>query len=238
MEHETPRPVVNVVIVEDDAGVRDILCASIAREPGLKLGAALSSVTEALEWLQAHQPDVLLTDLGLPDGSGIEIIRQCVSLYPQCDIMVITMFGDEKNVLASIDAGALGYILKDTGDLDVPRFIEDLRNGGSPMSPLVARKLLARHQVVAAPVPPPLGGVSPAGMAALTLRELESLDLIARGYTYAEVAKLLGVSMGTVQTHVKHIYHKLSVHSRSEAVFEAHKLGLFRPGLRTPGGGD
>ena len=139
----------------------------------------------------------------------------------------ITMFGDEKNVLAAIEAGAVGYILKDSGHLDVARFIADLRQGGSPMSPLVARKLLTRAQPPSRPAP----NAPAAEPIKLTPRELEALDLIARGYTYGEIATLLGVSVNTVQTHIKNTYAKLAVRSRGEAVFEAHKLGLLRPGL-------
>lgn len=224
---------INVAVVEDDAVVRELLCRSISTDPNLKLAAELGSVRQALAWLASNKPDVLLTDLGLPDGSGIDVIRYCAAAHPQCDIMVITMFGDEKNVIASIDAGALGYILKDSDEIDVARFIEDLRNGGSPMSPLVARKLLARHS--AKPVMRQSSvSVNATGDAGLSTRELDTLDLIARGYTYAEISKLLLVSVNTVQTHVKHIYSKLSVHSRGEAVFEAHKLGLLQSGLLAP----
>ncbi|MBK6649412.1 MAG: response regulator transcription factor [Betaproteobacteria bacterium] len=225
---------VNVVVVEDDPVVRGLLCDSISAASGLSLNAALATKKAALDWLAAHQPDVLLTDLGLPDGSGIDVIRYCAATHPECDIMVITMFGDEKNVIASIDAGALGYILKDSDEIDVAQFVDDLRNGGSPMSPLVARKLLARHSR-GAPAPDQVPREIPvSNEVSLSERELDTLDLIARGYTYAEISKLLGVSVNTVQTHVKHIYSKLSVHSRGEAVFEAHKLGLLRAGLLQP----
>ena len=230
MENSLNSALLRVLVVEDDTTVRDLLCASIEAESGLQLCAALDCVTDAIAWLSSHPLDILLTDLGLPDGSGIEVISACAALHPDADILVITMFGDEKNVLASIDAGAVGYILKDAGDLNVARFIEDLRNGGSPMSPLVARKLLARHQqstVRTTDRYTASRGVS----VNLTARELESLDLIARGYTYAEIAKLLDLSISTVQTHVKNLYAKLSVHSRGEAVFEAHKLGLLKAGL-------
>lgn len=224
---------VKVVVVEDDRAVRDLLCASIETDPGLHLCAALASVADAINWLTSHPLDILLTDLGLPDGSGIDVIKSCAALHPAADVLVITMFGDEKNVLASIDAGAVGYILKDASELNVARFITDLRNGGSPMSPLVARKLLARHKNSTERVTDRHNGPVGANVF-LTSRELESLDLIARGYTYAEIARLLDLSISTVQTHVKHLYVKLAVHSRGEAVFEAHKLGLLKAGLLTP----
>jgi DNA-binding NarL/FixJ family response regulator len=186
-----------------------------------------------MAWLKLQAVDVMLVDLGLPDGSGIDVIEMCARLHPQCDIMVITMFGDEKNVLAAIDAGAVGYVLKDTDELDVAQFIFDLRQGGSPMSPLVARKLLSRAQRPKSPSSPQTA-TTPTAVSGLTATELKTLDLIARGYSYAEIGALQSVSINTVQTHVKRLFCKLSVHSRGEAVFEAHKLGLLKAGLLSP----
>lgn len=219
-----------VVIVEDDQRARAHLCAAIDGQPGLTLAASFERAQPAIAWLGANRADVLLTDLGLPDGSGIDVIRVCAARHPSCDIMVVTMFGDEKNVLASIEAGASGYLLKDADQLDVLRGIMELRAGGSPMSPMIARKVLLRARVGELPV-----GVTArpdsTNLNSLTRRETETLDLIARGYTYGEVAQLLAISVGTVQTHIKSIYGKLAVHSRSEAVFEAHQLGLLQAGL-------
>jgi DNA-binding NarL/FixJ family response regulator len=234
MLSERQEPGLSIAVVEDDAPLRETLCAAINAQPGMQVTAAWGTLAEALAWLAGHPVDVLLTDLGLPDGSGIDLIRACAATHPRCDIMVITMFGDEKNVLASIEAGAVGYILKDADQLDVARFIADLRQGGSPMSPLVARKLLLRAQ----PAPPVQASAAHAPAATeairLTPREQEALDLIARGYTYGEIASLLAVSVNTVQTHIKNTYAKLSVHSRSEAVFEAQKMGLLQGGLLKP----
>jgi len=231
MLSQSQEPGLSIAVVEDDAPLRETLCAAINAQPGMQVTAALGSLADALAWLADHPVDVLLTDLGLPDGSGIDLIKACTATHPRCDIMVITMFGDEKNVLASIEAGAVGYILKDADQLDVARFIADLRQGGSPMSPLVARKLLLRAQPASGMQAAP---VSVAAVIRLTPREQEALDLIARGYTYGEIASLLAVSVNTVQTHIKNTYAKLSVHSRSEAVFEAQKMGLLQGGLMQP----
>lgn len=220
-----------VVIVEDDDRTRENLCAAVAATTGFSLTAAFDCALPAIAWLEQNQADIVLTDLGLPDGSGIDVIRATAARWPDCHIMVITMFGDEKNVLSSIEAGAIGYILKDGDQLDVPRAMRDLRNGGSPMSPLIARKVLARA-VRDSPSGNTATSCKPANTIELmTKREAETLDLIARGYTYAEVANLLSVSLSTVQTHIRGIYGKLAVHSRGEAVFEAHKLGLLQNGL-------
>jgi DNA-binding NarL/FixJ family response regulator len=219
-----------VVIVEADRRTLAHLCAAIQGQPQLVLAACFEQAQPAIDWLDSHPVDVLLTDLGLPDGSGIDVIHACAARHPRCDIMVITMFGDEKNVLASIEAGASGYLLKDADRLDVVRAIIELRAGGSPMSPLIARKVLLRARTSEAGAEPYRPGM-PADLISLTAREAETLDLIARGYTYGEVAQLLSVTVGTVQTHIKSIYGKLAVHSRGEAVFEAHKLGLLQTGL-------
>lgn len=227
----------SVLVVEDDPSTRDAICAGIAAQIGMAVDASFGSIAPAITWLTDNTPDVLLVDLGLPDGSGIEVIEMCANRHPQCDIMVITMFGDEKNVLAAVDAGALGYILKDTDELDVAQFVLDLRQGGSPMSPLVARKLLSRAQRPKMDDGPKTQQNPPHASDAtkMTATELKTLDLIARGYSYGEIATLHAVSVNTVQTHVKRIFSKLSVHSRGEAVFEAHKLGLLRTGLLSPG---
>jgi DNA-binding NarL/FixJ family response regulator len=222
-----------VVIVEDDRRTRAHLCAAIQGQPELALAACFEQAQPAIAWLDSHPVDVLLTDLGLPDGSGIDVITACAARHPCCAIMVITMFGDEKNVLASIEAGASGYLLKDADRLDVVRAILELRAGGSPMSPLIARKVLLRARTREAAAETPAPGLRD-GLISLTGRESETLDLIARGYTYGEVAQLLSVTVGTVQTHIKSIYGKLAVHSRGEAVFEAHKLGLLQTGLLRP----
>ena len=227
MSQDTPDVPISVLIVEDDAVTRKSLSLAIESEPSLRLVAALDSVKPALEWLDTQAVDVLLTDLGLPDGSGLDIILACAQRYPECDIMVITMSSDEANVLACIEAGAAGYVLKDAGRLDVVRAVLDLRAGGSPMSPAIARMVLARVRG---------GKTAPATLeennvvATLTKREAAILDLISRGDSYGEVARLLSVSVGTVQTHIKNIYGKLSVHSRGEAVFEAHRRGLLKMG--------
>ncbi|WP_199710672.1 response regulator [Noviherbaspirillum cavernae] len=226
MLEETSREPIGVLVVEDDAVTRRMLCLAIEKAPALKLLAEFDSVKPALNWLENRTVDVLLTDLGLPDGSGIDIIKACATQHPDCDIMVITISSDETSVLACIEAGASGYVLKDSGAMDVARAVLDLRAGGAPMSPTIARMVLAKVRDVKRPVPP--AAPENASPASLTKRESAILDLIARGDSYGEVAKILSVSVGTVQTHIKNIYGKLAVHSRGEAVFEAHRRGLLQ----------
>lgn len=225
MPHPSLHHPARVVVVEDDIRTLNNLCAAINAEDDFVLAASFSRAQPALAWLDTNPVDVLLTDLGLPDGSGIDVIRRCTATQKACDILVITMFGDEKNVLSSIEAGAAGYILKDADHVDVGRAMRDLRAGGSPMSPLIARKVLTRALQNETPADPP-SATAASNKVTLTKRETDTLNLIARGYTYDEAAQLLSVSLSTIQTHVKGIYGKLAVNSRSEAVFEAHKMGL------------
>lgn len=223
----------SVMIVEDDAVTRKMLSLAVESAPQFELIAQFDSVKPALAWFETGTVDILLTDLGLPDGSGIQIIHECVRRCPKCDIMVITMASDDDNILACIEAGASGYVLKDAGKLDVVRALLELRAGGSPISPIIARKVLARMRDAKRS---PTATVSGAGAAiSLTKREAAILDLIARGDSYGEAAKTLMVSVGTVQTHIKNIYDKLSVHSRGEAVYEAHRRGLLQ--FEAPGKG-
>ena len=231
MAQSIHRPAARVVIVEDDFHTLSHLRTAIESESEFTLVAAFDKALPAIAWLKSNPADVLLTDLGLPDGSGIDVIRACVAYNKGCDIMVITMFGDERNILASIEAGAVGYILKDVESLDIKRAMQDLRAGGSPMTPLIARKVLTRARLNDAPAAPVEHSRSALAQVTLTSKETSLLNLIARGYTYEETARLLGVSLSTVQTHIKSIYGKLAVNSRSEAVFEAHKLGLLQGGM-------
>lgn len=228
MLQETSRAPVGVLIVEDDAVTRKTLCLAIESDPALKLLEAFDSVQPALAWLESASPDVLMTDLGLPDGSGIDIIHACSSRHPNTDIMVVTMMSDEVNVLACIEAGASGYVLKDAGKMDIARAVLDLRAGGAPMSPAIARMVLAKVRDGKKPAAAHV--VQNNDATALTKREAAILDLIAQGESYGDVAKTLSVSVGTVQTHIKNIYGKLAVHSRGEAVYEAHRRGLLQIG--------
>lgn len=227
-----------VLVVEDDPPMREFFAASVARCAGLQLVGAVGSVGEARAWLDndANIVDVLLTDLGLPDGSGLEVIRHATRLHPRCEPLVISLFGDEDNVLASIEAGALGYIHKDSAPDDIAQTILEMKDGASPISPMIARKVLSKY---ASSRPRPdetpaasdrTGDVRPAPeIPLLSPREQEVLVLIARGFSYAEIARLQTVSVHTVQTHIKNLYAKLSVHSKNEAVFEASRLGLLPP---------
>jgi DNA-binding NarL/FixJ family response regulator len=180
MSHqELPVPT-RVLIVEDDNVTRRLLSLAVESEPALQLVAAFGSVEPTIAWLETGSVDILLTDLGLPDGSGIDIIRACVQHCPACDIMVITVSSDEDKILACIEAGASGYILKDAGRREIVRALLELRAGGSPISPLIARKVLARMRVTEKTAMPSSEAEDLAEIV-LTTREAAILDLIARG---------------------------------------------------------
>lgn len=226
-----------VALVEDDPGLRGRLAEAVVSNPTIRLIYAGGSSLECIAWLREHAVDVLLVDLGLPDGSGIDVIRHCRALRPACDVMVITMFGDEANMLEAFAAGARGYLLKDGTERDLARHVLDLRAGGSPMSPIIARRLLqvwqgdggAASTAIAARVERALPSVDEARNAQpddpLTPKERQVLHLLSRGFTYEESATQMGVSVSTVRTHVRNIYGKLDVHNKTEAVFEARALG-------------
>jgi Response regulator containing a CheY-like receiver domain and an HTH DNA-binding domain len=209
-----------LVVVEDDPAFQGLFRGVLEHSAGIELLGVFDNGATALEALHRCKPDVLLVDLGLPDISGLEVIRACVALHPDCEIMVITVFGDEQHILQSIESGATGYLLKDAFPEDLVAQIHTLRAGGSPISPVIARQLLSRYSTPRADVP--------AEVAQLSEREREVLRLVAKGYTFPEVARLLGISPHSVMTYVKRSYHKLQVNSKTEAVYEARKMGLLR----------
>jgi len=214
-----------VVLLEDDDQTRGFFEACVAQHPSLRLAGSFATLGAALAWFSRESADVLLTDLSLPDGHGLALIEAVASRHPACEILVVSVFGAEDSVLACVEAGAVGYIHKDSRPGDVAQVILDVKNGASPISPMIARKLLERLR--RGIDPPPMSSTAAMGAGVtLTPRESEVLELVARGYAYAEIARLHSVSMHTVQTHIKNLYAKLAVHSRSEAVFEASRMGL------------
>ena len=212
-----------VMIVEDDPAFLNRFCQIVMADQELELFAAVRNGASARESLARGAPDVLLVDLDLPDVSGVDIIRETSRRYPDTDIMVVTVFGDEGHVLASIEGGATGYLLKDTLPEEFVGLIKQLRAGGSPISPVIARQILKQLR--------PADGAAEDDerqRSELSPRESEVLSFIAKGFSFGEIGKLLTISTHTVTTHVKNIYQKLAVHSRGEAVYEASRMGLLR----------
>lgn len=206
-----------LLIVEDEARTRARLAAVIGAQPRLRLQAAVATLAQARAALAQSTPQVLLLDLGLPDGSGVDLIRETRRLQSPPEVLVISVMGDEASVLNAIQAGAGGYLLKDSEDVAVVAAIEQLLQGGAPLSPSIAVHLMRRLQAPVGPVRPPVE---------LSAREQELLRLIAKGLSYEEVAALTGLRYNTIASYAKELYRKLQVHGRAEAAFEAVQMGL------------
>lgn len=213
---------IRVLVVEDEPEFMHRFSQAILDDRQLSLTAAVSTGAAALAMLSAETPDVILLDLGLPDMRGTEVIRHVANHQPECDVLVVTMFGDDQHVFEALEAGATGYLLKDSGLERIAASIHDVRAGGSPISPSIARRVLARMR-------PPTGRSPeqpPPDDPVLTSREIELLKLTAKGLSFEKISELLEISPHTVVAHVKKIYRKLAVHSRGEAVYEATQMGL------------
>jgi len=207
------------LIVEDLAENRLWLNQTLEQGfPGMAIHCA-STVTEAREWLaHAAAPDIALIDLGLPDGSGIELIELLNRRSPQTLCIVATIYDDDAHLFPALRAGARGYFLKDQGRDEAARLLQGIAAGQPPLSPSIARKILASFLMPT----PTLDSERPS----LTPRETEVLRLISKGLTLTEAAKLLQLSRHTVDGYVKEVYRKLKISSRAEAALSAKQLGL------------
>lgn len=233
---------IRVGVVEDEPEEREAFAEHITAQPDMELVLVATNRAEALALLPLHAVDVLLVDLGLPDGAGLDVIVAARARWPDCNVLVSTIFGDEAHVLPSIEAGATGYLLKDSS---APGLVDEIRSvhaGGSPISPMVARKILARAMVL--PLPPSLAAQAapaadakagaqalgeprlPSHEVALSVRERAVLQLVSKGFNTEEAAATLGVSTSTVRTFVRRIYAKLQVRSRAGAIDVARRHGL------------
>lgn len=214
-------PVLRVALVEDDVAFRDAMAAAIGSAGDMELVAAMGNRALALQRLAQLDAHVLVVDLGLPDGSGVDVIRAAQGLHAEMAIMVATTFADETNVIRSIEAGARGYLLKDSPAAKLVEDIRSLHRGGSPISPMIARHILKRFRPPVAPAAAPVERLSG--------REHEVLELIAKGFSYQEIAGLMQISRFTVMTFVRRIYAKLEVRTKIEAIDEARHQGILPP---------
>ncbi|QHG85783.1 DNA-binding response regulator [Xanthomonas cucurbitae] len=211
---------ISLVVVEDDAHLRAEFERMACEHAGLRWLGGAGSLVDARALLARTQPDVVVVDLGLPDGDGSALIAECAQRHPPMPTLVATIFGDEAHVIRAIEAGARGYLLKDSAADEFVRAIALVHEGGAPLSPHIAKHLLARLAPVSA---------APAHPAdALTPREIEILTRIAQGFTVSETAEHLQISAHTASTHIKHIYNKLAVNNRVQAVNQARLRGLIR----------
>lgn len=216
---------IRVIIVEDDREMRQGLELIVRSNPALECITTCSSGEEALEAIPANIPDIVLMDIHLPGISGIECVRKLKPALTFTQFMMCTVYEDNENVFDSLCAGATGYLLKNSPPTKITEAIIDLYHGGSPMSSVIARKVIHTFKAAAvgagskpAPASPQ---PAPANLSQLTKRELEMLDLLAKGYRYKEIADRLFISFETVRTHIHNIYEKLHVQSRTEALNKA-----------------
>jgi DNA-binding NarL/FixJ family response regulator len=219
----------SIALVEDKPHTRQRILALLAQCLPRALVTSFDRLATALAFAKDRTQHYWLVDLGLPDGSGIELIRAVRAKDAGAYILVISVFGDVDNIVGSIEAGANGYLLKDAVDSDLMSAIAAMEVGGTPLSPMIASRLLEAMRPAkpfAASLDKASAAQSTAHAGLLTAKELELLNLLSRDYTYAESAELMHIALSTVQTHVRSIYAKLSVGSKSEAVFEAKALGL------------
>ncbi len=219
---------IRVYVVEDQTKIlkNQLKLLEASREIEI-VGTALSGET-AVEEVPRIKPDVLLLDLGLPRMSGIDVTRAVKAVVPQVEILIFTIFEEEDKVLEAVKAGASGYLLKGTPADRLIEAIKEVRQGGTVIQPNLARRLLKHFRVPAADEPAssqPPQPVEPT-LRPLSEREKEILQLIAKGVSNSEAATMLGVSKATIRTHLEHIYRKLEVTNRVEAVTEGLRKGI------------
>lgn len=199
-----------VGIVEDDTILRTSLTTLVNATPDLRCVAACPTGEEALQQLPKLKPDVVLMDLNLPQMTGIDCIRHLKEVHPSVQVIVLTVYEDSEHIFRALKAGASGYLLKRSDPEEVLEAIKNAREGGAPMSSQIARRVvLSFHEKPA---------TTAASNATLTERENEILSLLSKGFANKEIADKLNISVPTVRTHLCHIYEKLHVRSRTEAI--------------------
>jgi len=200
-----------VAIIEDNAGICEELRHVLAEAEDISCLCVCRNLKTALRQVPALAPDVLIMDINLPDGSGIDGTSHLKRLLPEMQIVMYTIREDADQICRALEAGASGYLLKNTEPAELLRAIREVRQGGVPMTGEVARKVIQsfrRERLVRPPIDP------------LTKREEEVLDLLAKGFSSSEIARQLAIGLETVNSHLKHIYGKLHVRSRTEAVIK------------------
>lgn len=201
---------IRVALVEDNAGFRESLCTLIHTTAGFRCVGAFASAEQGLKEIPRLAPDVVLMDIHLPRMSGIECVRQLKEKLPDTRIVMLTVFADREHIFQALLAGASGYLSKRTAPADLLNAIKEVRGGGAPMSSDIAARVVEYFNQKGTAVPLPEASLSP--------REQEILELLAQGYLYKEIADRLDIAFDTVQWHIRHIYQKLHVRSRSQAI--------------------
>jgi DNA-binding NarL/FixJ family response regulator len=201
---------IKVSIVEDDSGIRESLAIVINGSEGFRCLSTFANAELATRDLPSNWPDVVLMDINLPKMSGIECVAKLKALRPALHVIMLTVYADNEKIFRSLQSGASGYLLKQTPPSEILNAINEVLRGGSPMSSAIARKVVMHFQQK--PPANPTEGLSK--------REQELLDLIAKGQHNKQIADQLGITVETVRTHLRNIYEKLQVNSRTEAVIK------------------
>jgi DNA-binding NarL/FixJ family response regulator len=218
---EMPPPDLRVAVIEDDRATREGLKLLLQATPGFALVGAWGSVEEARAVGGAAAPEVLLLDVRLPGLSGPEGLPDLRALWPQAQVMMLTSMEDEATVVDALAHGAVGYVLKRTPPARILEAVRETADGGSPMSPEIARRVVGLFRAG-----PPARPAAAAAEVTLTPQERRLLALLADGHGYQSAADALGISVNTVRKHIRNLYEKLQVHTRSEAVGKALRGGL------------
>lgn len=227
---------IRVFVVEDQSKILKNQLKLLEGNPELTIVGTALSGEMALEDVKRLMPDVILLDLGLPRMSGIDVTRAVKATMPEIEILIFTIFDEEEKVLEAVKAGASGYLLKGTPADKMIEAIKEVHAGGTVIQPNLARRLLKHFMVAETPEPAgasasqptsPSARVEPEGKK-LSAREMEILQLIAKGVSNNEAAQVLNLSKATIRTHLEHIYRKLDVTNRVEAVTEGLRKGLIQ----------
>jgi DNA-binding NarL/FixJ family response regulator len=199
-----------IAIVEDNRVIRESLEKLVNELPGYRCVCACDSAEDALREIPRHTPDIVMMDIHLPNMSGIQCAAGLKERFPELQILMLTVYEDEDKIFRALQAGASGYILKRNGTDEIIEALEELRQGGAPMTSAIARKVVASFR----------SKPTAAAMPHLSRRETEILDCLTRGLANKEIADQLNISVATTRWHLKQIYEKLHVRSRTEAAMK------------------
>lgn len=205
---------ITVGIVEDNRQLRTSLVRMVNAAPGYRCVCVCCTTEDALREMPGANPDVVLMDIHLPNRSGIECTRRLRDLCPATQVLILTVYDDNENIFSALKAGASGYLLKRATTTEILVAVAEVKDGGAPMSTQIARKVVISLREP--PADPVAGGEK------LSERELEVLGFMSKGYSEKEIADKMHVSINTIKSHRKHVYHKLHVRSRSEILLRKH----------------
>lgn len=214
--------ITRIYLIEDDRSILRFVEEALRQRPDWRLVGYSDTFAHAEIMAPNSLADVFLVDLGLPDGRGEDMLRLLAEAKPDAELLVFTVFGDESRLIRALQMGATGYVLKGCSERELIEAIEQIREGGAPISPLLARMLLKQFRSAEPGTGAPVDGPAPV----LSERETDVLRLVAQGYVNKEIAQRLGIGVATVSTHIKNLYRKLAVRTRVQVVRAAQARGL------------